>query len=131
MSGYYITGVAFVERYKPDEGKEVGEIEVFDMRAVASIPCCDEREDFECCVYNEEDVPKEPGAYALIYAAYLHFRTDWWGEVDAKAEIMWFKIDALNEGHVADLLGTNPSQEEIEDMLNQKGFTRIDDGKGN
>ena len=134
MSGYYIVGVAYVERYAPEEGQEVGEVEVFDTQAVGSIPNCDADMDFECSVYQDADVPKEPGAYALSYAAHLYFSKDYWGEVDCDATIEWFKVEPLSESHVADILGTEPPHEEsFEDLLGDSisDITRIDNGKGN
>jgi hypothetical protein len=94
---YYVTGRVLVERHKPETDAEEGDLEVLETEAMSTAIFSDPKMDLEESVYSEDDVPKEPGVYAIVYAARMNFYQTFEGDWDASADVEWFKVHQLND----------------------------------
>jgi len=86
-NSYHIVGAVFVERrINPSE------LEIIGVEVVSSVPEAESKENFTTLVFDEGDVPSEPGFYYVMYAAQLLYYQDYWGEWDANSSIEWTKV---------------------------------------
>lgn len=89
---YTVMGQVIVER-KDDDDIEVLEQYSFSDKLVYT----ESDEDLMLSVYNEEDVPRDPGLYVLMYVATLTWFKDYFGEVDVSVEPMWHKVSIVSD----------------------------------
>lgn len=93
---YTVMGQVIVER-KDDDDIEVLEQYSFSDKLVYT----ESDEDLMLSVYNEEDVPRDPGLYVLMYVATLTWFKDYFGEVDVSVEPMWHKVSIVSDRDAA------------------------------
>lgn len=134
---YYIIGKLFVERFEPEVNEECGDYEILDAVATSSSPLVmDTVMDLEESIFDQSDVPADPGIYAVMYAALLTFKQDYWGEWDIDVDVEWQKVKLLSEEETKFILEENDMsvedvQESFKDLLDERSLTveKIEDGK--
>lgn len=94
---YYVVGRVAAERFAAGENQKEGDIEVHNVQGLSDVLELDEAEEVRCLMYDEADVPKEPGLYILLYAGTFYPYQDYWGEYDVNVEIDWVKVRAITD----------------------------------
>lgn len=109
---YYISGCAYVERHAPEEGELVGTYEVLERYAVSTAPLADAEEDFDSLLMYEDDIPKEPGVYAVMYTAALRPYQDYFGDYDVDVDIEFVKTVQLDKQEVKYVLSLDDDSDD-------------------
>lgn len=105
MSSYYVMGRAFVERREPEQDSiDPGEYEVLWRDATASSPFVEETMEFDDTIFDDSDIPAEPGMYAIMYCARLTGKQDYWGEWDVDVEMEWMKVVRQSDEEAAAII---------------------------
>lgn len=126
---YYVLGRLFVERFPADDGEDIGDYEILESTATSDAPMSEPETDITDIVFDDADVPKEPGVYALMYVAVLNYRQDYFGEWDVDVEVEWLRVTQLTDEEkkaiVVDVLDVAEPEESFEDLLIQTGQLTI------
>jgi hypothetical protein len=101
--GYTTLGRMYVERHAPDEGEAVGTFEILEVDGASDTLWAEPLDDLDW-VFNERNLPAEPGIYALSYVIDVSSHTDYWGEVDVDYDVVWSKVVRLSDEETKSLI---------------------------